>query len=397
VTVNRRLLIVLIALVLRADAALAQNLEIDIEGPWIYNVDNQFKDESGQLESVLIAMTPSVDKHIASFSTGDGFVIDKPGVYCVGFDGLCAPAHNGGKTSLPGKVLRIKAPNGWYWYSKLNATMIYLILPLPDGYANDGVYRMKFGSKFGTYGSEKKQTIGLSLRYANGPSTINLSSNCSSPAANSCPFDGLFQDQDNSGTLRITAKAPDDPKDNCDHHVRLAYHRMLLAIDSQSLQQGQNVNKDHGYVDLPEYDSGCYGADPQNDGGLEARHPETGQAASVDDVATQLNKIVDDLGKQGLSEFHLFRQELAQEAITLRINKDDPSKGKVPSYSQLTHIQFLLNLSITAIDDLLRTDDKPRSALKVAKGDEEALVSYAVRIRSALSGKDCRVAQMLVP
>src|SRR4029077_10428875 len=165
-------------------------------------------------ETVLVAMAPSVDKHVASFSTGDGFVMDKPGVYCVGFDGLCAPAHTGSKTSLPGRVLRIKAPNGWYWYSNLNAAMIYLILPLPDGYANDGVYRMKFGSKFKTYGSEKKQSIGLSLRYANGPSTINLSSNCQAPKADSCLFDGVFKDQDNSGTLRINMKAPDE-KDDC--------------------------------------------------------------------------------------------------------------------------------------------------------------------------------------
>lgn len=394
---HRRFLIVLFALLLRTAITSAQTLAIDIEGPWIYYIDNQFKDASGQPETVLVAMAPSVDKHVVSFSTGDGFVIDKPGVYCLGFDGLCAPVLSASKTSLPGKVLRVKAPNGWYWYSKLNATMIYLILPLPDTYANDGVYRIKFGSKFGTYGSEKKQTIGLSLRYANGPGTINLSSNCLAPKADSCPFDGVFQDQDNSGTLRITMKAPDDPKDNCDYHVRLAYHRMLLAIDSQSLQLGQNVNKDHGYIDLPEYDPGCYNADPQNDGSLETRQMDMGEEPPVRDVVTQLTKIMNDLGKEELSKYHLFRQEITQEAVTLRINKDDSSKGKVPFFSQLTHIQFLLNLSIKAIDDLDTSDDKTRAALKAAKNDEEALTSYAFHIRSALSGKDCRVAQMLVP
>src|SRR5580692_7770890 len=99
---KRRMLIGVIVLVLRANVALGQNLVINIEGPWIYHVDTQFKDESGQPESVLIAMSPSVDKHVASFSTGDGFAIGKPGVYCVGFDGLCAPAHSGSKSSLPG-------------------------------------------------------------------------------------------------------------------------------------------------------------------------------------------------------------------------------------------------------------------------------------------------------
>ena len=36
-------------------------------------------------------------------------------------------------------------------------------------------------------------------------------------------------------------------------------------------------------------------------------------------------------------------------------------------------------------------------ALQTAKEDEEALSSYASHVRSALSGKDCRVAQMLIP
>jgi hypothetical protein len=396
-TMNRRLLIVLVALALRADVSLAQNLVINIEGPWIYHVDSQFKDESGNSESVLIAMSPAVDKHVASFSTGDGFQILQPGVYCVGFDSLCAPAHSGSKSSLPGKLLRVKAPGGWNWYSNLNNTMIYLILPLPDDYANDGVYRMKFGSKFGTFGLEEKHSIGLSLRYANGPSTINLSSNCSAPSVPSCPFDGVFPDQDNSGTLRITLKAPDDPTDDCDNHVRLAYHNMLKAIDSKSLQLGINVNKDHGYIDLPKYDAGCYGKDPQNDGGLEAHVAEMPEPPPIRDVAAQLNKIVSDLGNKDLLQYHLFREELTQEAADLKIGKEDQGRGRVPSYSQLTHIQFLLARSMAAIDDVSKKDHKDRSALDTARTDEKALNDYIAGIRSALSGKDCRVAQMLIP
>jgi hypothetical protein len=393
---KRRMLIGVIVLVLRANVALGQNLVINIEGPWIYHVDTQFKDESGQPESVLIAMSPSVDKHVASFSTGDGFAIGKPGVYCVGFDGLCAPAHSGSKSSLPGRVLRVKPVNGWNWYTNLNNTMIYLILPLPDDYANDGVYRMKFGSKFGTYGSEERHSIGLSLRYANGPSAINLSSNCSAPSAPACPFDGVFQDQDNSGTLRITLKAPDDLGDNCDMHVRLAYHKMLKAIDPALLATGGNVNQNHGYIDLPDYDSGCYGSDPQNDGGLQANDAKMSESPSIRDVAAQLKAIVDDLGNKDLLQYHLFREELAQEAADLTINKEGQGPGRVPFYSQLTHIQFLLQRSVAAIEELLKKD-KDRSALEKARRDENALNDYAVGIRSALSGKDCRVAEMLIP
>ena len=393
---KRQILIAVIALILRADGVLAQNLVINIEGPWIYYVDTQFKDESGQPESVLIAMSPSVDKHVASFSTGDGFAITQPGVYCVGFDGLCAPPNSGSKSSLPGRVLRVKALSGWNWYSNLNNTMIYLILPLPDDYANDGVYRMKFGSKFGTYGSEERHSIGLSLRYANGPSAINLSSNCSAASAAACPFNGVFQDQDNSGTLRITLKAPDDLSDNCDIHVRLAYHMMLKAIDPALLSTGANVNKVHGYIDLPNYDTGCYASDPQNDAGLLAHDAKTSESPSIRDVAAQLKTVVEDLGNKDLLQYHLFRDELAQEAADLTIDKQGQGPGRVPFYSQLTHIQFLLHRSIAAIDDLLRKD-KDRSALEKARKDEKALNDYAAGIRSALSGKDCRVAQMLIP
>ena len=114
-------------------------------------------------------------------------------------------------------------------------------------------------------------------------------------------------------------------------------------------------------------------------------------------MSGQLNKIADDLGKPELSKYKLFHDEIAKEAAMLWINKDDPSRGKVPFYSQLTHVQFLLDSSSAAIDALLRTKDATRTALQRAKDDEEALSSYISNIRSALSGKDCRVAQMLIP
>jgi hypothetical protein len=84
------------------------------------------------------------------------------------------------------------------------------------------------------------------------------------------------------------------------------------------------------------------------------------------------------------------------EAATLWINKDDLSRGKVSFYSQRTHVQFLLHSSSAAIDVLLRTKDAARTALQRAKDDEEALSSCISTIWSALSGKDCRVAQMLI-
>jgi hypothetical protein len=397
---NRPILFVLLMFLLRADATFAQSLDIDIEGPWIYYVDNTFKDNGGRPESVLIAMAPHVEDHVGAFSTGDGFVIQQPGIYCVGFDEQCAPAHSGNKPSLPGKLLRVKVSPDWYWYSALDKTAIYLILPLPDSYTNDGVYRMKFGKKFGRseyYGAEKKQSIGLSLHYANGPYNINLSSNCNALSTDACPFDGQFQDQDNSGTLRITMKAPDVLADYCDMHVRRAYHLMLLALHSGSLQGGANVNQDHGYIDLPDYDESCYKTDPQDDGNLEQQAKHLDQRPPVLDVATALKEIIDDLGKPELAKYNLFLPEFKEEAKLLRPRDRDAQRGKVPYFSQMTHIALLLNLSTQALDKLLTPNASSREALTTARQHEEILAHYVGGVRSALSGKDCRVAQMLVP
>ncbi len=395
---NRHLSLAMLMILFGTGVAVGQGLNIDVEGPWIYYVDDQFKGQGGQPQSALIAMAPHVDNHVVTFSTGDGFVIDEPGVYCVGFDELCAPGHSGSKASFPGKLLRVKAPSGWSWYVNLDKNAIYLILPIPDAYSNDGVYRVKFASKFGkpqNYGPEKKHSIGLLLNYANRPDTINLSNKCTLANADPCPFDGHFQDQENSGTLRISMKAPDDAHDHCDAHVRHAYHKMVLAIHSGSLQNGVNVNQDHGYIDLPDYDPECYKTDPQDDGNLLASAKHMGDQPILD-VTLQLNKIIADLGKPELASYNLFLLELVREAKSLRITEDDPSKGKVPFFSQLTHIQLVLRESLKAMDDIVTPDKKAQSALKEARRDEEFLARYAEYIRSASSGKDCRVSQMLI-
>lgn len=391
----RATLIVLFLLFLGTNPAVGQSLIIDMEGPWIFHVDDQFKDEAGQAKSVLIAMSPMVADHVASFSTGDGSEIKEPGIYCVGFDGVCAPAHQGSKPPFPGRILRIKTPAGWSWYGNLDKYSIYLILPIPDSYSHDGVYRMKFGKKFKNYGIERKQSIGLMLHYANGPSTINLSSKCSGPEASKCPFDDYFQDQDNSNTLRITVKAPDDLADTCDKHVRDAFHRMLLAIHNGSLQSGKNVNQDHGYIDLPLYDATCYDHDPQDDGNL-LKHP-MGESQPPIDVAVQLNKIIQDLGKDDLAKHELFRPNLLEDGKLLGVDGTEGARGSVPLYSQLIHIQLLLKESMDALD---RLDVSAHSALPArdqAKKDEQILIDDIKKSRSALSGKNCRVAQMLIP
>ena len=391
----RTLLLVLACFLLTSFRTFAESLDVALEGPWIYYVDNKFQGEAGPV-SVLIAMAPLVPNHKAAFSTGDGYPITQAGVYCVGFEDHCAVDRKAATGALPSELLPVFAPKNWDWYANRQTDVIYLILPMPDSYSNDLVYRMKFGRKFSHYRSEEHHSIGLFLHYLQGPSLIGLSSNCTKPDALDCHFDNYFQDQNNSGALQITMKAPDD-SDPCDNHVREAYHRMVLTIDQGSLANKKNVNQNFAYIDLPDYSSACYSNDPQNDGSVAAH---TMQDPEAIDVTSQLRKIVTDLAGEPVPvKTQLYVPQLNDIAETL--------DGQFPMFSQLAHINLLLDLSLEKLDHLQKEQDNPSARSNnendgvpqdrtQAKKDEEILLSYVKFLRSGRSGKDCRAPQMFI-
>ena len=222
-------------------------------------------------------------------STGDGYYVPGPGIYCVKFDDACAPA---GAPSLmvgsgypKGQLLelyyhdRTQKPSGWPWQSKGSGHVV-LILPMPDFYSNDGVWPMRFRAKHSsikdpvTY--EGLKSIGLLLHYSKGPGWLRLFTcdptnpgvaNCINPATDP---KGNQISVINTGTLRLQMRAPDN-NDACDHHVRFGYHEIYRMVGSQYttdytyIEPAQNVKPD-GQTDTFEDSSNhqCFDHDDQD-------------------------------------------------------------------------------------------------------------------------------------
>jgi hypothetical protein len=233
--------------------------------------------------------------HLPQISAGDGYYITVPDIYCLTFDNECA--RKGPRTlttdhypssSLLTVPYRAAADHStrWDWVSiarngaKNNGTNnTVLILPMPDSYSDDGVYQMHFASAFDSSGNSYKampfgveaHSIGLILHYTKVPTHINLAS-CDpdkQPSAASCNAKAPdpIRELDNSGTLKIEMRAPDD-ENGCDYHVRFAYMNIYKLI-------GNDFNKDYAVVEPALYDQGryqyqdkdstdCFKCDPQN-------------------------------------------------------------------------------------------------------------------------------------
>jgi len=236
-------------------------MEIVLEGPWLLYQDTQF-DEDGHGVPVVIVIAPgtAIDyKDIGNpgytaadnmhhkppqLSTGDGFFIATPGIYCLTFDNKCAPK---GADSLKADHYQQAVPlpihatgeqsGRWNWPKAIGENDIALILPMPDSYSNDGVWHMRFGSSFSpdgsTYGNDQRHSIGLEFHYTKGPEQFNLLKCDGTPSLEHCKVPPVLNRRvtslENSGTLRIQMKAPDDG-DGCDGHVRFSYKQMF-AMD----------------------------------------------------------------------------------------------------------------------------------------------------------------------
>ena len=397
-----------------AAPVLAQSLEISMEGPWIYYVVNSsFVNSTGQKVSVLIAMAPAVaHHHDPTFSTGMGFPFSA-GVWCVGFDGTCGGTGKGttlGSGSAPGlQWVPVNSPPGWHWYSNPKPNAWYVILPMPDSASNDGVENMKLGPKFAAYLQGPVQhSIGLRLHYANGPTSMDLYS-CAAPTGDNCPNPKSRGSQVNNGTLRITIKYDDDPNDHCDQHVRDAYNKAILFLDSTDIAMNppHNVNQGIAYIDLPQddgsFDASCYLCDPQNPTPTCFQMTMAAPRKPVD-VNQALHQIVDDLRNLHRDNDQLYLSELS--------NEEDSLNGKLPTFSQLPAMEKLLNQSTNAVHSLFLKllvsnealdNTKPAAKanpllpkLRDIEAEEQVLRDYVSRARSGTSGKDCRAAQMQI-
>jgi hypothetical protein len=384
-------------------------LDITLEGPWVLYQDHQF-DKNGHKVSVLIAIAPA-SVHTPSvnatdppdelhhdpprISTGDGYPITVPGIYCLTFDGECArkgPSelrHDGYSAPV---LLTAKFPppsDGstiWDWSSASNGHTA-VILPMPDSYSNGGVWFMHFARVFGQgYAdvSGPEHSIGLRLHYDKGPNTFNILRCDGKPTVANCnknPTDVPHTELDNIGTLSISMKAP-ATMDGCDKHVRYAYPQMLKLIDSRDLLLGKNVNQDIAYIDTAagppsssnEYDPRCLSntEDPQNPqyvGGTPAgSRLAIGMDSMTSQTCTQRAGRPQSLG----SEIDCTVNELAglpyNDVKDLAADIAAASKDMDPYFpriSQLSRVEQLLTGSqalLEALDTASKTESEKKGA-----------------------------------
>lgn len=262
----------LLALSLAPLGKMSANLRLDItlEGPWIFYVQQNLKTAAGN-SSVLIAVAPQVAGHYPPvFSAGNGGRFGF-GVNCVAFDHACIPhptsakslTHDGYPDPSP---VPLSQPN-WNW-NQLSSSAYILLLPMPDSFSADGKDVLTFQQILPTSSSPTPRSsppasyaIGAQLHYANGPDKLSLYS-CSNPLdASSCAM-SVFKapDEDNSGILRLTIRSDESSNnpDNCKHHLHAAYHAMLGLVDPNL-----KYNAAKAYVDVPAYDPACTPNDPQ--------------------------------------------------------------------------------------------------------------------------------------
>jgi hypothetical protein len=293
---------------------------------------------------------------------------------------------------------------GWKWYQSITQDSWILILPMPDSASNNGVDHITLEPGFaapavpnGT--SETIGSIGMYLHYADWDTSKLTLFRCADHKVDRCDNpQAAGAPQDNYGTLSISMTVVPETDttyypSRCEYHVRAAYHAMILFLDSTPLNSGRNRNQSQGYIDLRQiddsYDPSCYYCDPQEPNTSCPPMPMAeGYAAT--DAKELLGQIVANL-----------RQIDSKDKEGLNIEKlnDEHEKwtGAVPDPSQLAQIQGPLHQSLQGVQKLYQQESRKDKAPLVAVRDQERrLIAYAIRIDSATSGKDCRVAQMLV-
>jgi hypothetical protein len=392
-------------------------LDIALEGPWVLYQETRFE-SNGKHVTVLVAIAPNgaIDyKDVGSvvqytsdglhhrppqISTGDGYYVMNPDIYCLTFDDQCAPE---GRTALnfggypESMVLTMNShdptgpPTAWDWVSAVNGLSdTVLILPMPDSVSNDGVWSMRFSKKFDPngigYGDPHPQSIGLMLHYSHGPKTFGLRSCEGKPSVANCyaapkdrdtkmPLALKTTELKNSGTLRISMKAPSN-EDACDRHVRMAYPEMLKLLNN-------NFNADKAVVEpaqgtrsdgSPVFEGGgggnyCFTKDPQG------QPNPLGAAASehMPDIPILIGQI-DDVLKAFDGIPKALRDSLLFPEIKSARDGLDPN---FPRISQIERIGALVRLSTAQIDVLLEEREKKKGAKVALHAPEPAQAGLA--------------------
>ncbi len=361
-------------------------MDLALEGPWILYQDHNF-DDHGKKISVLIAIAPGgatmatigdMDPkyhHLPQISAGDGYYIPDSGVYCLMFDNRCArpgpyALTQDGYDDVKPLAMKFHAESGktiWDMIESNNGG-IALILPMPDSYSNDGIWRANFGPKFDEnangYSGNVPYSIGLVLHYTNGPWTINLRQ-CNVPArVTNCVQPAPDIDHTripNTGTLRVMMRAP-DTEDACDMHVRMAY-KMTMAILKPDINSDKAVidparridSKGYAhYEDEPTHS--CLKADPQNpnpnpkklyfdQGDDHGRDQAMGTSPTIQTLGTDISKTItkisgleNDTNRQNIEDYVLGPLRGAS-AATYDLDL------QFPRVSQLRQIGALLHLA----------------------------------------------------
>jgi hypothetical protein len=439
---------------LSALAAGQSQLDISLEGPWILFTDTMTA-ANGNDEPVVVAIAPTnaaahdptpndPDSHFhhwPQMSSGNGYYLPSYGLFCLAFNSnpsatgkWCAPHPSNGATFstgngyTPERLLPLKgdiANKKWLSYG---GSSDVIILPYPDFYRADGFWPIRFLDQSQHVSVDPdKYTIGLILHYSNAKSKIGLYSctpsvqtkittdDCKKEAADD---DGHTIEVTNSGTLRLHMRAP-DTTDDCDHHVRFAYHQALKLIDP-TYSNGNNGN--YRYIDPAQAmnadDSGvfdtddCWAADQaardQEDTSTGSKHPvETKQ----ENPAKQSNPFMGTLNTIEAQWETLLHDpnvdpKLKDNEMFRTAHNNFEQAYKLRGSLLITDVQrmgALLSRSAQKIDSLLtelqterskttttQEQDDAISALVEIKKNEKAFADYTK------NGADCRAAQVLV-
>jgi hypothetical protein len=362
-----------------------KRLDITLEGPWILYVEPQFEHD-GHKVSVLIAIAPTLatadtdqmdmnHHHLPQLSTGDGYYITKPDIFCLTFDTVCARKGPRTLTTDHYPVSSIlKVPfhaDGdhsarWDWVKVGRAGNTVLILPMPDSYSNDGVFPMQFAKKWDPNGVGYSQeqgeyhSIGLHLHYHDGPTTIDLAE-CdpnNPPSTENCrnnPSDPIRQ-LTNSGTLRIQMRAP-DTEDACDFHVRYAYKYIFQLIKNDFDGDYAVIEPAvwHKETKSYQYDVGCLakGKDPQATGSGGDQHGSEGPTMTNTSSGSGATKKLEATGTQ-----LLFPTEIDEIIRMFPVVAKDHNAGDIVSAknaaTEAMDLQKTLDHNFPRISQVLR-------------------------------------------